>query len=172
MEKRFLIATVLVIVVLAQIGSVPIAGQAAEENGKTVQMLFVQSAKGVTFDKGKMTLKGVSPATVFFSDRPERIAGHMATDEMIPLWKEGKDSFFKDPPNAALSIFSEGKLTEVIVELRNPQLKGDDFTYDVRVIKGEMPAKGGLCSLFIDIIGMPLTPMSYAGAARRCWRRW
>jgi len=159
-------------VMLAQIGFLPIIGQAAEEKGKTVQMLFVQNAKGVTFDKGKMTLKGISPLTVFFSDRPNRIAGHMATEEMIPLWKEGKDSFFKDPPNAALSIFGDGKLTEMIVELRNPQLKGDDFTYDVRVLKGEMPAKGGLCSLFIDIIGMPLTPMSYAGAARRCYRRW
>jgi len=25
--------------------------------------------------------------------------------------------------------------------------------------------------LFIDIIGMPAIPMSYAGAARRAWRR-
>lgn len=172
MKKSFLITAALVMVMLAQIGLLSTIAQAAEEKGKTVQMLFVQNAKGVTFDKGKLTLKGVSPVTVMFSDRPQRIAGHMATEEMIPLWKEGKDSFFKDPPNAALSIFGDGKLTEVIVELRNPQLKGDDFTYDVRVIKGEMPAKGGLCSLFIDIIGMPLTPMSYAGAARRCWRRW
>jgi len=35
------------------------------------------------------------------------------------------------------------------------------------VLQGEMPAKGGLVSVFIDIIGMPLTPISYAGAARR-----
>jgi len=63
-------------------------------------------------------------------------------------------------------------LVEVVVELKNPQLKGDDLTYDVRILEGKPPEKGGLCSLFIDIIGMPLTPMSYAGAARRCWRRW
>jgi len=34
-----------------------------------------------------------------------------------------------------------------------------------------MPAKGGAASLFIDIIGMPLTPLSYAGVARRSYRR-
>lgn len=34
-----------------------------------------------------------------------------------------------------------------------------------------MPAKGGPVSLFIDVIGMPLTPMSYAAAARRDYRR-
>ncbi len=168
--RRKLMLGIAIVVMLGQIGLLSAIGQAAEE--KMVQLLFVQNAKGVTLDSGKMTLKGISPATVFFSDRPERIAGHMGTEEMIPLWKEGKDSFLKDPPNAALSIFEDGKLTEVIVELRNPQLNGDDLTYDVRVIKGEMPTKGGLCSLFIDIIGMPLTPMSYAGAARRCYRRW
>jgi hypothetical protein len=32
-------------------------------------------------------------------------------------------------------------------------------------------AKGGACALFIDIIGMPRTPYSYAGAARRGFRR-
>jgi len=34
-----------------------------------------------------------------------------------------------------------------------------------------LPAEGGLASLFIDIIGMPLTPLSFAGARRRMWRR-
>jgi hypothetical protein len=34
-----------------------------------------------------------------------------------------------------------------------------------------MPAKGADVSVFIDVIGMPLTPMSYAGVARRTYRR-
>jgi len=37
----------------------------------------------------------------------------------------------------------------------------------VKVLQGTMPASGGPASLFIDIIGMPLTPLSYAGVARR-----
>jgi hypothetical protein len=51
-------------------------------------------------------------------------------------------------------------------------LEGDQMTYDVRVLQGKMPvgAAEGV-SLFIDVIGMPLTPMSYAGAARRARRR-
>jgi len=39
------------------------------------------------------------------------------------------------------------------------------------VLKGEMPEKASDVSIFIDIIGMPLTPMSYAGVARRSYRR-
>jgi arylsulfatase A-like enzyme len=38
-------------------------------------------------------------------------------------------------------------------------------------IQGEMPAKAADVSVFIDIIGMPLTPLSYAGVARRSYRR-
>ena len=172
MKKRILVTVFpLAILLVAQIVLVAQPGL-AQQKEQMVQMLFVQSAKDVTFDGGKMTLKGVSPVTVMFSDRPQRIAGHMATDEMIPLWKEGKDSFLKDPPNATASIFTDGKLVEVVVVLQNPQLKGDDLTYEVRILEGTPPLKGGLCSLFIDIIGMPMTPMSFAGARRRAWRRW
>ena len=37
--------------------------------------LFVQNANRVIYADVKLTLAGVSPATVMFSDRPERIAG-------------------------------------------------------------------------------------------------
>ena len=133
--------------------------------------LFVQNAKGVVYENGRMTLKVVSPLTVAFSDRPERIAGHMATKAFVPFWSEGKDSFLKDPPNATVSIFDDGNVTDVVAVLSNPVLNGEDLSYDVKILEGRMPAKGGLVSVFIDIIGMPMTPMSFAGADRRMWRR-
>ena len=70
-------------------------------------------------------------------------------------------------PTPPVSIFEERELKQVVATLRNPELTGDTLTYEVRVLQGEMPGKGGLVSVFIDIIGMPLTPISYAGAARR-----
>lgn len=45
------------------------------------------------------------------------------------------------------------------------------LTYDAKVLEGATSVKGGECSLFIDIIGCPLTPCSYAGVARRVYRR-
>jgi hypothetical protein len=147
------------------------AGLVAQEKDKaatpTAQMLFVQTAQSASLDKGKLILKGINPLTVFFSDRPTRVAGHLTTDEFMPLWTEGKDSFTKDPPNATLSIFGQGEVSNVVMVLRNPQFKGDELSYDVRVIQGKDAIKGGPGSLFIDVIGMPLTPVSYAGAARR-----
>ena len=136
-----------------------------------VDVLFVQNAKGVTFKEGKLVLQGVNPVTVCFTDRPARLAGHMQTSKFVPLWSQGKDSFLKDNPNATLSVFSGDNVADLVVELSNPQLSGDDLTYNARILEGTPPANGGACALFIDIIGMPATPMSYAGAARRAWRR-
>jgi hypothetical protein len=144
---------------------------ATGKQSKNVDVLFVQNAKNMSFSEGKLVLRGVNPVTVCFTDRPARLAGHMQTSRFVPLWSQGKDSFLKDNPNATLSVFSGDNVSDLVVELSNPQLSGDDLTYDVRLLEGTPPATGGACALFIDIIGMPATPMSYAGAARRAWRR-
>ena len=57
------------------------------------------------------------------------------------------------------------------MELRNPGLNGDQMTYDVRVLQGKLPDNAEAASLFVDVVGMPLTRVSYAGAARRAARR-
>jgi len=171
MKKDFLRSALLLALLIALAAAVPgaIPAAADKEPPKTekVQLLFVQNAQHAELNNNKLILKGMNPTTLFFSDRPDRIADHMPTAEILPLWKDGKDSFTADPPNATLSIFNKSEVTDVVVELRNPVLQGSDLTYDVKVLNGPAMAKGGPCSLFIDIIGMPMTPMSYAGAARR-----
>ena len=144
---------------------------ATGKQSKNVDVLFVQNAKNMSLSNGKLVLRGVNPVTVCFTDRPARMAGHMQTSKFVPLWSQGKDSFLKDNPNATLSVFSGDNVADLVVELSNPQLSGDDLTYDARLLEGTPPANGGACALFIDVIGMPATPMSYAGAARRAYRR-
>jgi hypothetical protein len=146
---------------------------ALAQGGQEPEFLFVQSAKGMTFDKAtnKLTLEGVSPATVFFSDRPDRIAGNMTTAAFIPFWSKGKDNFQSNPPNADVSILEGTQLRQVVVVLQDPVLQGDNLSYTVKILQGDMPAKGADVSIFIDIIGRPWTPMSYAGVARRAYRR-
>ena len=147
--------------------------QTAKEQAKQADFLFVQTAKSMSFDKStnKLALEGISSTTLFFSDRPERIAGNMKTTAFVPFWSTGKDSFLSDPPNADISILEGDKLRQVVAVLQSPALKGDTLTYTVKVLQGDMPAKGADVSVFIDIIGMPMTPFSYAGVARRGYRR-
>lgn len=148
-------------------------GAAAQEAQGQADFLFVQTATGMAFDanRNRLTLNGVSPVTLFFSDRPERIAGNMATAAFVPFWSQGTDSFLSDPPNADLSIIENGVLRQTVVVLRDPVLEGDSLHYTVRIIDGDMPVLGEEVSVFIDVIGMPLTPLSYAGVARRGYRR-
>lgn len=159
-----------VLIAAAAVAAAPAAMAEAEA---TADFLFVQTAKGMRFDPAasRLTLTGVSPATLFFTDRPERIAGNMSTARFVPFWSEGADSFQSDPPNADLSVIENGALRQTVVVLKDPELAGEDLSYTVEVLKGEMPASASEASLFIDIIGRPLTPISFAGADRRAWRR-
>jgi hypothetical protein len=149
---------------------------AADENPpdlKDVQMLFVQNAKDVAMRDGRLTLIGVSPTTIFFSDRPKRIAGHMYTEDFVLEWQKGTgpESFNTDPPNGTLSIFTEDEVIDVVVELKNPRLAGGALVYDIDVLEQDEPLPSGPVSLFIDPVGMPLTPGSVAGVRRRTRRR-
>ncbi len=117
------------------------------------ELLFVQTAQGVVFQEGSpatLTLKNVSPSVVFFSDRPKRIAGHVSLTGFLAAWAEGSDSFAEDPPNANLSIVDGKTINNTVVELMNPTYDGTDLTYEVVEISGNLPASGGISSLFID----------------------
>ena len=118
-----------------------------------------------------LTLHGVGPTTLFFSDRPDRITGHGTTEEMVTAWSRGDESFADDPPNATLSILGGDEIQDVVVVISEPVLLGSKLTSTVRILDGTLPAHGGASSLFIDTVGRPLTPVSVAGVARRSRRR-
>lgn len=144
-----------------------------EPDAKEAQWLFVQNSEGVSLHNGILTLQGVDSRTLFFSDRPERIAAHGKTIEFIKFWNEDEraDNFRDDPPNAALSIVNNEMADDIVMTLSNPRMNGVDLMYDATVIEGAKEFDGGAASLFVDVVGMPLTPLSVAGVARRTTRR-
>jgi len=48
-----------------------------------IEEMFVQTARGATSADGVLTLSGLSPSTLYFSDRPERVVGHMKTGQFV-----------------------------------------------------------------------------------------
>ena len=140
---------------------------------ENIEALFVQSAHGLTTSKGSVTLHGLAHATIFFSDRPQRVVGHLSSRKFVDQWGEGEDSFADDPPNAVLSFLEDGDTVpeEVTMTISDPHLDGDTLTYTVDILDGMLPASSGPCSLFIDPVGRPLSPMSVAGVRRRQRRR-
>lgn len=148
-----------------------IAAEDKSAEKEEVNLLFVQTANGATLADGVLRLNKVSPSTLFFSDRPDRITGHEPTEDFVADWGIGDDSFKTNPPNATLSILIGDEPQEIVVELMSPRLEGNDLVYDVKVLDGKQKVSGGAASLFIDTIGRPLTPVSVAGVHRRRRRR-
>ena len=95
----------------------------SKEESAVIDLLFVQSAHGAEMTGGELRLKGVSPTTIFFSDRPERITGHEPTDDFVSDWGEGDDSFQVIPPNATLSIVTGPVPQEIVLVLKSPRLE-------------------------------------------------
>jgi hypothetical protein len=138
-----------------------------------IEAMFVQTARRMTRDDGSVTFHDLSPATLFFSDRPQRVVGHMTAKQFVDEWSVGENSFADDPPNAVISFLGEGDATpeDAIVILKNPRLEGTSLTYSVDLLEGTLPASAESCSVFIDPFGRPLSPMSVAGVRRRQRRR-
>jgi hypothetical protein len=148
-----------------------VSAPARAQDEEVVDFLFVQNAKTVSLEGGVLTLGGVAGDTLYFSDRPERITGRVTTAAFVDQWTKGHHSFKADPPNAVLSIVHDTEAIDMVLVLRDPRLEGGDLTYQVAVLDGVEMVEGSAASLFIDTIGRPLTPMSYAGMARRTWHR-
>ena len=176
-SRGMTIAALLCAPVLASAQTPTTAAPSASPQSKSsvkvdmVPSLFVMNARGAGLQGQTLTLAGVSPTSIVFADRPVRAAGHLPTEALLDEWTSG--DFAKDAPNATVSVLSKDGTTahDAVVELRSPHLEGDKLTFDVRVLEGDLAAADGPAAVFIDIIGMPLTPLSFAGVARRAARR-
>ena len=145
-----------------------------EQELDEIEAMFVQSASEASVEEGVLTLHGVSASTLFFSDRPKRVVGHVTSAMFVDMWDEGQNSFAEDPPNAVLAFLESGDDVpeDVVTVIRYPRMEGAALSYDIEVLEGTMPehAKGGV-TLFIDPFGRPLSPVSAAGIHRRSRRR-
>ena len=118
------------------------------------QLMFVQSAEDVAVDPATKTLRlvKVNQQTLYFSDRPVRLAGHYAMADYLDTWRQGKDDFNQDPPNATLSVYEPNRKEQVmvVIKISHPVVDGADLLYTYKVIEGAMPVSGGATALFID----------------------
>jgi hypothetical protein len=115
-----------------------------------INWLFVVSATSGSFDGKTITLRDVPPVLIF-SDRPDRVWGHMTVSELLPKVEGGADSFTENPPNSVLSTFRDGELpTEATVVMHRPTLDGANLSFEVDVLGGHIPATFGPASLFVD----------------------
>ena len=148
---------------------VPLQKTIGATKPQVVPSLIVFNSKGATLQSGKLVLTGIAPNSIVFADRPVRSAGHELTSRIVEDWGAGSDNFAKDPPNATISVFQRdgSGVRDAVVVLKSPKIEGENLAFDVDVLEGDIKGADGPASVFIDIIGMPFTPLSAAGVARR-----
>jgi hypothetical protein len=152
-------ASLLAVIMLSMAGcSTPSKTADNSSSSSKAQLMFVQVAEDLKVDPATKTLRlvKVNQQTLYFSDRPVRIAGHYKMADYLAEWttKAGKDNFAVDPPNATLSVYEPGQPdnTIVVVEITNPIVEGADLLYTYKIIDGTLPASGGATALFIDSV--------------------
>jgi len=145
---------------LAQpIRETPNAAQSTAASQK-LEFMFVQTAEDLKVNPDQQTLRlvNVNQQTLYFTDRPQRIAGNLTMAAYLDEWtaREGADNFTNDPPNATLSVYEAGNPVNklAVVEISHPVIDGKDLVYSYKLIEGTMPNTGGQTSLFIDWIGV------------------
>lgn len=110
---------------------------------------YVQQAVSLESDGKTMTLKGV-PSTVFFSDRPYRLTGHMDNAAFAKLWQGPNGPFASIVPNAAVSVLGDTQNPPAIVELTSAEVTGDSLKYGIQVLSGKVPESAESVALFVD----------------------
>ncbi|MEI2302014.1 hypothetical protein [Ensifer sp. MJa1] len=143
-------------------------GTTSTQKSQLVPSLIVMNSAGAKLSGDTLTLTGISNNSILFADRPVRSAGHALTAHLLEEWSPG-GGFVNDPPNATVSVLNKdaADVEDAVVVLKEPKLEGTDLTFKVDVLEGSLSKADGPASIFIDIIGMPRTPASFAGAARR-----
>jgi len=125
-------------------------GQAQIEQ-KPVPSLIVLNSRSATLEGGKLALVGISPNSIVFADRPVRAAGHVLTANLMEEWNDANGTFAMDPPNATISVLGkDGSVRDAVIVMKTPRLEGDQLTFDVDVLEGDLSGGDGPASVFID----------------------
>jgi len=113
-------------------------------------LLLVQESKNATFDGKVLQLNNVAKSTIYFSSKPERIAGHVSNVTLAKYWNSKKHhkSFKKD---ATISYYdNKGKADIATLELSNYKVKTNSVSYEAKVVKGKLPKNVDNVTLIID----------------------
>lgn len=117
----------------------------------TPRYLFVQQAQAASVAGDRLTLSGLTPSTYYFTDHPNRAAGHLRHTDFAALWQDDTpDSFRNDPPNAALTTPGQVDDEPIVMELLSADYDGTVMTFRFAMISGKLPQNASDVAVFID----------------------
>jgi hypothetical protein len=137
---------------------VPVTVNSYNNNQEPPQWLTVMKAEQGKFQESTggdytLTLTGVKPEMLAFTNRPDRQAQRWDTTEFLDNWA---GQFDNDPPNAVISAGGESAIT-----INDPKISGDTVTFTASPLPGQTLPTDTINqpTLFID--GVTIGPCYY-----------
>ena len=129
------------------------AGHVIDDSKEPGYIPVISGTSG-SLDGNTLTLNGV-PNVLYFSDRPDREAGHLSLEKFVESWNEGVYSYKADPPSATLSVLKKDGAENVVFELNSVEQKSGSVDFKVVVLEGveKVATSFNAGTLFIDIFG-------------------
>ena len=116
---------------------VPVAVNSYNNSQEQPEWLMVMEAERGEFQETTdggytLTLTGVKPDVLAFTDRPERQAQRWDTTKFLNEWANNVGELETDPPNAVISAGGEAAIT-----INDPQVSGDTVTFTATPLPGQ-----------------------------------
>ena len=116
---------------------VPVALDSYNNSQEQPEWLMVMEAERGEFQETTdggytLTLTGVKPDVLAFTDRPERQAQRWDTTKFLNEWANNVGELETDPPNAVISAGGEAAIT-----INDPQVSGDTVTFTATPLPGQ-----------------------------------
>lgn len=149
--KSYILRIFSALIIMELMLAVSFSAIAHDKDTTKEQYFYAMTARQGTYDGETLTLKGV-PLVIYFSDSPYRKVGHIKLDTFMKIWSQASPDLNKNPPNAVLAIDSPTGDVEVVVELKNLKVDGDDVSFNLHILEGDMPESFGYASMLIDYV--------------------
>jgi hypothetical protein len=130
-----------------------VARSIVPEPAGRLMLITGDSLTATTIENGKqsITITGVPPTTMWFTDRPEHVAGAESTEDLLT---EFFTNYPNNPPNATISMLVDGQPETRIITLSEPVFNGSTIEFTSTPLEndpwGVVPSLATYISITID----------------------
>ena len=141
--------TIVLLITLFAFTGCASSSKVAQSSDNLFWLYVIQSEQGHIGD-GRIYFEKTGKNLLYFSDRPNRLAGKAPIETLSKKWAHGENNFAENPPNAVLVTSGSHEKSETVIELLDVELEQQRISFRYKVILGELPSSFGENSLFID----------------------
>jgi len=116
-------------------------------------LTFMQIARGMTYEGRTLALLDLSPTMPYVLGSPPTCLGHISTGAFLDLWTSDPGPSAGHPSRPSVLSLADpavSPLSDSLLLLTRPRIRGTGLCYSVIVLSGTLPAASGSCVLYVN----------------------